>query len=373
MRLAIRTLACAGLVTVSQLAQAAPTPASGTLTEAGDQITFTGGPVSGVNQSPAAGQPVCVVPDTDCQIFDLAIEHAESTDSKVSISIDWTDELNDYDIYLVDAGGNVVGEAATAAKPETMSFSSLADGDYQIQMVPYLVIEDAEYTGVVAHNGAAASAPLESTAAGEPRVVVSVIDSAINPYHEFFYAGSDIYPDEAAPGAVDEHVLAAFGIADLPECQLTLTRTGEFDDDFNADADQWAAASACDVVWFVGTNLLAKSVSPGTIAYLPDDADDTHGFGVTGSVMFANPEAVVLFLEGTGAAAEEYAMTHPAVDIVTTSYGPVGSIPIPENLGNSFNGVFNFGKLHFGACDNSPSTAPQDGTCGPWWLSLIHI
>ena len=257
MRLPLRSLACLGLVTLSNFAIAAPTPAAGSLTKDGDLITFTGGPVNGVNQSPAAGQPVCVVPDVDCQIFDLTIGHTESTDSKVSISVDWTDELNDYDIYLVDADGNVVGDAATAAKPETMSFGALPDGDYQIQMVPYLVLEDAEYTGVVAHNGAA-GAPLVAVAEGAPRVVVSVIDSAINPYHEFFYAGSDIYPDDVAPVAVDEHVLAAFGIAQLPECQLDLTRTGDFDADFSADAGQWQAASGC-VTW---SGLWAPTCSP---------------------------------------------------------------------------------------------------------------
>lgn len=60
-------------------------------------------------------------------------------------------------------------------------------------------------------------------------------------------------------------------------------------------------------------------------------------------------------------------MTHPAVDFISTSYGYPGSLPIPEHIAKSFTGTYSYGKLHFGACDNSPATAPQDGTCGPWW------
>ena len=44
-------------------------------------------------------------------------------------------------------------------------------------------------------------------------------------------------------------------------------------------------------------------------------------------------------------------------------------IVLLEDVGNlpAFTGTYQYGKLHFGACDNSPATAPQDGTCGPWW------
>lgn len=199
-----------------------------------------------------------------------------------------------------------------------------------------------------------------------PRVVVSVIDSGINPYHDFFYADGPLYADLGAPAAITPAVLAEFGV--LSDCQLSLTRTGDYAADFAGDAAQWAAADQCDMVWFQGTNILARSFDPGSVPYQPDNEDDTHGVGVTAAVLTANPEAVIVFLEGAAnAEAEQFAMTHPAIDLVTTSYGPIGSIPIPENLGSSFAGTYDWGKLHFGACDNSPSPAVQDATCGPWW------
>jgi subtilisin family serine protease len=197
-----------------------------------------------------------------------------------------------------------------------------------------------------------------------PRVTVAVIDSAINPYHEFFNAGGGPYT-ERPPSSVTPEVLAAFGI-DASHI-LRLTRTGNFAADYAADAAIWNSIRPGELYWFAGTNIIAASFVPGTRPILPDDVDDTHGVGTSSSVLRANPEAILLFIEGIDAAAETFAFTHPEVDIVTTSYGPIGSIPLPEHLTSSYTGVVRNGKLHFGAADNSPSTAMQDATAGPWW------
>lgn len=54
-------------------------------------------------------------------------------------------------------------------------------------------------------------------------------------------------------------------------------------------------------------------------------------------------------------------MTHPAIDLISTSYGFPGSVPVPGHIANSFTGVFTMGKLHFGAADNTPALSPG------WW------
>lgn len=197
-----------------------------------------------------------------------------------------------------------------------------------------------------------------------PRVTVAVIDSAINPYHEFFNAGGGPYT-ERPPSSVTPEVLAAFGIDESHV--LRLTRTGNFAADYAADQAIWSGIRPGELYWFAGTNVIAVSFAPGTRPILPDDAGDTHGVGTTSAVLRANPDAIVLFVEGITAAAETFTMNHPEVDIVTTSYGPIGSIPIPEHLTSSYTGVVRNGKLHFGAADNSPSTSMQDATAGPWW------
>jgi hypothetical protein len=119
--------------------------------------------------------------------------------------------------------------------------------------------------------------------------------------------------------------------------------------------------------WIKGTNVIGISFDrSGTPIF--SDPGDTHGTGTSSAVLNANPEAVVVLVEGmANADAETWACTHPAVDIVTTSYGYPGSLPIPFHLENSFEGVVNGGKLHYGAADNSPALSPPDGTSGPWW------
>lgn len=215
---------------------------------------------------------------------------------------------------------------------------------------------------------ARSDAPLEVRAEGKARVVVASIDTGVNPYHQFYYAGGPQYSDGLVPNAVTPEVLAEFDIG--PECQLAVTRTGDFAADYQADVDSglWRQAEVCEFVWFKGTNLLSASFSAGSIAHMPDDDGDTHGVGVSAAVLNANPEAIVLSVEGMASPdGEAMSFTHPGVDIITTSYGLPGSLPIPGHVINSYTGVWGNGKLHFGACDNTPAISSFDTTCGPWW------
>ena len=209
---------------------------------------------------------------------------------------------------------------------------------------------------------------------GPPRVVVADLDSGINVYHSFFYAGGEAYKT-AAPSSVTPEVLAAFRIDEAH--QIELTRTGNFAADYAADLPRvWANIRRGEPYWFKGTNVIAVSFVPGSRPILPDDSADTHGFGTAAAVVRANPEAIILFVEGTlDNDSERFAFTHPEVDIVTTSYGMPGSLPVTsvvfgtefDHLNQSFYGVVNMGKLHFGAADNTPALSPPDGTSGPWW------
>lgn len=199
---------------------------------------------------------------------------------------------------------------------------------------------------------------------GQPRVVVAVIDSAVNPYHQNYYAGSPIYKD-APPSSVTPEVLAEFGI---DEAQIIeVTRTGNFSKDIKADEALWKRVRAGRPYWFKGTNVIG--ISFGTNPPLKPTTDkNPHGVGTTSSVLIANPEAVIVFVENFGAAeSEQFAMNHPAIDIISTSYGLPASLPLPGHVADSFTGVFGLGKLHFGAADNSPATALGDTTAGPWW------
>ena len=189
-----------------------------------------------------------------------------------------------------------------------------------------------------------------------PRVVVADVDSGINPYHRFFQTGesSSVTPD----------VLAEFGIGETQIIDLTSIE--------NVKAD-FARVERAKPYWFRGTNIIGISFdtpAEGQTLIFGDKGDE-HGTGTAASVLGANPEAVVVMVEGINDESETFAFTHPAVDIVTTSYGIPGSLPVPFHLENSYEGAVKLGKMHFGASDNSPALSPPDGTSGPWWTVAV--
>lgn len=366
----IRSLLSAAMaVAMPMTANALPTePAQGTISLDSQEVSFSG--TGGVpNVSPTAGDPVCTSNSVECDVFMLNLslpddyEDTQANDT-IRVHVDWELADADFDIYAVE-DGEVIGSAASADKPEVFEFAAgSGERSIEIQIVPFAAPAEP-YTGTASLVVRAPVAPLRA-GGGDTRVVVAAIDSGINPYHAYFRADGSLY-NGAQPSAVSQNVLNEFNIG--PDCVITLTRTGDFAADYQADLDKgtWDRAASCDVVWFTGTNILAKSSSPGTRPYMPDDEDDTHGVGVSASVLTANPDGVLLFLEGVGAASESFAMNHPSVDIITTSYGAPGSLPLPGHIEQSYTGTYLNGKLHFGACDNSPALAQADGTCGPWW------
>ena len=197
---------------------------------------------------------------------------------------------------------------------------------------------------------------------GDSRVVVAPVDSGINPYHEFFH----VEQSSVTPDVLDEFRAA------LPDGNTLRTIT--LGESYLADvgAGAYDDVAAGDLAWFEGTNIIARSAitvdgRPAPDAdrpFLPDPGGSTHGVGVAGSVVAGNREAVVYFVESTSN--EHEAFSHPAVDIVTTSYGFQTAAPLP--LEGSHQGVVELGKLHAGATTNDPSLAPVDGTGGPWWV-----
>ena len=360
----------------------------GELTESSGDVVFTGFFPVAANPVAASPAPVypCVTEVVECDSYRLTVNvsaewRANNPTAELNLNLLMAADGDWVNIILYDlAGERIAGEGRDPnANPQLLDvpLAELPNGVYAIDLIPVVSFLNS-YTltnhlvgGGGGGGGGGGSNPAYPQPEDEakPSVVVAVIDSGINPYHDFFHAGSPIYSGDSKPSSVTKPILEAFGIADRKECWLALTRTGDFATDFLADADQWSAAEACDMLWFMGTNLLVRSFDPGAVKYFPDTeaVTETHGVGTSAAVLTAEPESVIVFLEGTVEAAETFAMNHAAIDIVNTSYGPIGSIPIPQNLGSSFDGTFTKGKLHFGACDNSPSTAVQDGTCGPWW------
>lgn len=209
------------------------------------------------------------------------------------------------------------------------------------------------------------------TITAAPRVVVAVLDTGINPYHEFYYNCEA--RNATCPSQVTPEVLAEFGIDDAH--RVALTRTGDFAADRTADQVFWDSVERGKPYWFEGTNIIAVSfdTAPGRRRILPDPGDTSgeHGVGTSAAVLNANPEAIVLFVEMGAdignAEVEALGFRHPAVDIVSTSYGTIFEIPETRAWNETWDSVVVNGKLHFTSAGNNPGSVPTTSGAGPWW------
>jgi len=191
--------------------------------------------------------------------------------------------------------------------------------------------------------------------------VVAPIDTGINVYHDHFRT-NETYPQ----GLLD-------GLGVNKVCDITME--GSWQERYDADKETcWDTLAPSDIVYFTGTKIIGSSPDGDSDILILDDPSDGHGSAVTGAVLDANPNAVIFFVEGFSEQAVQSAADQPLVDVITTSFGAIGSIPVPGIERATESAVVEFGKIHTGAADNSPSPAVQDATAGPpgdhvWFIS----
>ena len=184
--------------------------------------------------------------------------------------------------------------------------------------------------------------------------VVAPVDTGINVYHDHFRT-NETYP---------QWLLEGLGVT--MTCELTFV--GNWQERYDADKEScWDIINSTDIVYFPGTKIIGTTPDDETDIPILDDPSDGHGSAVTGAVLNANPDAIIFFVEGFSDAAVLAAANQPLVDIITTSFGPIGSIPVPGIEDATKIAVVQEKKIHTGAADNSPSPAVQDSTAGPPW------
>ncbi|MDC3237089.1 S8/S53 family peptidase, partial [Candidatus Poseidoniaceae archaeon] len=184
--------------------------------------------------------------------------------------------------------------------------------------------------------------------------VVAPIDTGINVYHDHFRT-NETYPD---------WLLEGLGVNKI--CELTFE--GTWQERYDSDKSScWDTLAASDIVYFPGTKIIGSSPDGDSEILILDDPSDGHGSAVTGAVLDANPNAVIFFVEGFSTEAVLAAANQPLVDIISTSFGAPGSLPVPGIERGTEVAVVEHGKMHAGAADNSPSPAIQDATAGPPW------
>ncbi len=184
--------------------------------------------------------------------------------------------------------------------------------------------------------------------------VVAPVDTGINVYHVHFTM-NESYP---------QWLLDQLGV----NMVCNITTNGTWQERYESDKEScWDIIESGDIVWFRGTRIIGTTPDDNTEIPILDDPSDGHGTAVTGSVLNANPDAVIFFVEGFSDAAVLAAANQPLVDIITTSFGPILSLPVPGIEDATKVAVVQEKKIHTGAADNSPSPAIQDSTAGPPW------
>lgn len=219
-----------------------------------------------------------------------------------------------------------------------------------------------------------------STDAARPSVV-AVLDTGINPYHEAFAAE----PGEDAAAFVREFGVAAEVVA--------LARTGTFEERVAADREFWATVKLGVLYAFERTRIMSYVIHPYRDSPVLDPSG--HGTGVAWAVLSGDPTAIVLsvqtdarycansgrvdcVIEPVIAENLRWAASQPWIDVVSTSLGLPGSVPIPksafresEAIVEASRAIHASGKLQFAATANDPTVNVGDTFSGPPWVVAV--
>lgn len=121
----------------------AATPATGTVTDRNTSANYTAGPFLVPNVSGLAGAVTCsaVLP---CDDFTLKVEvpAAYAADHNLTVRVQWANSTADFDLYVLDEGGNVVASSASSSDPEVAVLPAVT-GTYTVRVVPYAPLGDS--------------------------------------------------------------------------------------------------------------------------------------------------------------------------------------------------------------------------------------
>src|SRR3954469_20272631 len=143
-RLAVTAgLAAAVLLAPVALPADAANPSSGTVTDSATSVTWSAGPFVTSNPTNAAGDPICNAA-TQCDDYALHVSTPPGYGDghQLAISVQWANSAADFDLYVLDASGKIVGTSASSADPELVLLPP-DSGDYTVRVVPYLPLGES--------------------------------------------------------------------------------------------------------------------------------------------------------------------------------------------------------------------------------------
>ena len=166
----------------------------------------------------------------------------------------------------------------------------------------------------------------------KPFVVIALVDSGINPYHQDFRAPEFVHhPAKYIEGYPKE--AEAFNLA------LEVADSKGYEAARKADDEEWVLTKAAELRWFPGTRIIGgismgagDTVEPWAERKILDDQG--HGTGTAsvaaGRVFGSNPNALIVEVESLGEASETWATSQEWIDIVSNSWGNLANLPLGD-------------------------------------------
>jgi hypothetical protein len=122
--------------------------ASEVLTPDNPTFSYTAGPFAVANVSGTVGDIQCgSTTPCDDHTFSVNTPAGYGTDHSMKVSIQWSNSLADFDLYVLDAQGQVITSSASSSDPETVILPPTS-GTYTIRVVPYAPLNET-FTGTV--------------------------------------------------------------------------------------------------------------------------------------------------------------------------------------------------------------------------------
>jgi len=136
-RIAVAAAGAGALAAVVVLPADAATPTEGSVSDTATSTTWTAGPFVAPNTSAQAGDPVCGSEQL-CDDYTLHVSTPPGYGDghQLAISVSWANTAADFDVYVLNAAGDVVGTSASSADPEQVLLPP-DTGNYTVRVVPF--------------------------------------------------------------------------------------------------------------------------------------------------------------------------------------------------------------------------------------------
>ena len=258
------------------LAQAA-TPASGTLSPATPELSYTYGP-NAVSNPSATAELTCANPVVPCDAYALTVEvPAGSPAMTMTVSTAWSTAADDYDIYLLNSAGVEAGSSAGSANPETFTVPAVS-GTYTVRVVPFAVTGSTANTTITLQAAAAGGGGGGGGGMTPGPVVVPA--TGLAPRYKIHVATGGLAPDSGEPTiGYNPLTKRAMFIAYFQANRVT------FKENLPAPADALNATlpESCDALWEDKSGLLTTLNSLDPLMYTDKTTGRTFNSQLSGA------------------------------------------------------------------------------------------